>query len=455
MFYIERDLYKDMLDWLNSTMKKYTLVITGARQIGKTFLIQKFCKDNFNKTYYLDLSSNIGMDLLDYIDINKGKKLTIRNYLDWVFDDFEDNSSNVLFIDEIQQSPRVYNWIRELTREYKINVIVSGSYLNIIAKSNLFKKPMGDIYQLKMEPLNFKEYLKAVNKEVYEKFLKIDLYGSSPRKDYDSIKKCFNDYLITGGFPQVVKDIVLNNGKRVDSIIEQIYEVYCTESCEYFDEPYYADRFSECIKGLLRLLVREKKGLKDNDLGKDLKRIEPKDKTLSLSKKEYNRTMGWLISSKVLGVCDKCIDCNPLSIVQNQRVYFNDVGLLSYLASSINMSKSDLDGLICETYVYNYLRKQSNATPMFACYENKEIDFLFIHDGIKYGIEVKHGNVKGISVISALNKGLIDKVIFIKGDTYGDNVDNKILTVPIYLLERFKFNNIADNKVYRLNMFKN
>lgn len=438
--YIQRDAYEELNKWLNLKKKK-TLVVEGARQVGKTFLIEKFCKDKFSKIYYIDLTSNKGRNLLRYIKDTERDLLNIVDYLTFLFKDFEDSDNNVLVIDEIQNSYTIYNWIRELTREFKINVIVTGSYLNMIMNSKDFRKPMGDIYTVQIKPLTFNEFLRAMNEDVYNKFLSIDLFGGSSKDEYEDIKKYFSVYLNTGGFPEVVEDMIINEDSSTTlRILNQIYEVYCMESSEYFDEPIYENIFITCTKNILRLLSKEKRGLKDNDLGTDLKKLEPKDSTMNISKKEYNKLINWLIGSKVLGVCDKCINCNPLDVIPNQRIFFNDVGLLTYLAKSINMPKDILYGTVCETYVYNYLKEQSYSTPSFATFDGYELDFLFINDNDeKYGIEVKHGKNIGISINKALNKGLINKALIIKGDTYGGNVGDKILTIPIYLLERFRF----------------
>lgn len=173
------------------------------------------------------------------------------------------------------------------------------------------------------------------------------------------------------------------------------------------------------------------------------------ESTSNITKKICIRAINWLYHSKIIGSCNKVIDCNINDVKLNSRLYFRDLGVTYYFLNNISASKSDTDGLINETFIYNCLYNHLNDytgllpnIPTFATLNNGEMDFILKskYDNKVYGIEVKSGKNIGKTINKALELDKIDFTINAKGNTQGGfNEDEKKYTIPIYLLSKFKF----------------
>lgn len=136
------------------------------------------------------------------------------------------------------------------------------------------------------------------------------------------------------------------------------------------------------------------------------------------------------------------LDFKPAS-----RCYFMDPGLANYYLSRTGIDSRSISGTLNENYVYINLKKRQDfpeeivfETPAFATYRGGEIDFIAqsVHSSTRYLVEVKSGKGTAATALKALEQGKAHKLIYLKGDTKG-GIDNKIETLPIYMLERYQF----------------
>ena len=134
---LERDIYVDLLNWKKNHSKQ-VLLLEGARQVGKTHIIKKFAKEQYKHVIYINLLDDSGEMFLEcYEELHddiKNHKFNINdNVLKELFrrydDKFIDNSGTIIIIDEIQESYKIYNKIRGLSRDLESHVVVTGSYL--------------------------------------------------------------------------------------------------------------------------------------------------------------------------------------------------------------------------------------------------------------------------------------------------------------------------------------
>lgn len=453
MIEFDRDIYKKISEWKNEYNKNKVLFIEGARQIGKTHVIDNFVNNNFKKIIKINLMTE-DKELLNLIDAQiikerlKGKlKREEVNFNHELFKrfspSFEDCEDFVIVIDEIQEDYKMFNRIRQFAREFKAKFIVTGSYLGLTIMREEFKQSAGDTVTIQMNPMNFSEFIKACGK--YELYESLDLYGNSNKEDYDEIQKYFNDYLKVGGYPESVERYILT-GNADTSYYEELIETILTESQKYFNLDSIQgtlvdyNSLESCIYGITRLLLKEKKGLENGNYISELKKIM-KDKNMKITEANYNLAMAWIDRAGLINDCCKVIDFKFNEKTFNQRFYFNDVGLSNYLFNIYNENKgnkSEINGLVNETFVFNELRKIRK--PNFGIYNKGELDFVYFdkETSLLYGIEVKAGKNSGGTITSALQDGKIDRALYCKGNTYG-GIDGKKITIPIYLFPRFKF----------------
>ena len=174
------------------------LLLRGARQVGKTFSVNRFATDfddfitvNLERPAERDLFTgfNTGAELLERILLYKGKRLT--------------SSNTLLFIDEIQHSAEAVRALRYLYEDVRpLHVIAAGSLLEVFSQREGFSFPVGRVKSLFMYPVTFLEYLEARNPPLAEKFLQADALAQFPF--HDLLTDAFNTYAFVGGMPEAL-----------------------------------------------------------------------------------------------------------------------------------------------------------------------------------------------------------------------------------------------------------
>lgn len=448
---LKRNAYNDLLDWKNNHNNK-VLLVEGARQVGKTYLVKKFSNENYKNVIYINLLEESGEDLLAINEQIRQERLSGKlnrettNSLKEMFrrysNKFEDNEECVVIIDEIQESYKIYNMIRQFAREFNTHFIMTGSYLGRVVMRKEFWSPMGDIDFLEIKPLSFIEFIDASG--LTKEYNELDLFGKSESEKYDLIYNKYKDYTVVGGYPEVVCEYLKNGIDKIDSLFEKLLRVFCEESSRYFDGDILTSRmFEDCIGAIVQTLISGKKGLKESSYGEELKNIITKQYSSNISKENSNRALQWFYTSKFIKDCDKLVDFDFSNIKRRQRYFISDIGMANYIMKKENILKTEADGVINETFVYHCLNEKIEITPMFAVYGDGELDFVYRNrdNGYTYGIEVKSGKNIGKTITKCLEKGKINFAIYLKGMTKGGIAD-KIYTIPIYLFPKFEFKNI-------------
>lgn len=448
---LKRDAYNDLMKWKKNHSNK-VLLVEGARQVGKTYLVRKFAEENYKNVIYINLLEESGEDLISINEQIKKERLNgtldreSTNSLKEMFKrysyKFEDNENCVVIIDEIQESYKIYNMIRQFAREFNTHFIMTGSYLGRVVMRKEFWSPMGDIDFLEINPLSFTEFIDALN--LNNEYNSLELFGSSSNEEYELIYSKYKDYTIVGGYPEIVCQYLNNGLENIDVLFEKLLRIFCEESARYFDGDILTARiFHDCIGAIMQIFVSGKKGLKESSYGEELQNIITKQYSSNITKENSNRVLQWFYTSKFIKDCDKLIDFDFTNIKRRQRYFISDIGMANYIMKQENILKCEADGVINETFVYHCLNSKINVTPMFAVYGDGELDFVHRNrnNGHIYGIEVKSGKNAGKTVTKCLEKGKINCAIYLKGSTNG-GIANKIYTIPIYLFPRFNFEEI-------------
>ena len=197
---IKRKAYSQLLEWKESENRK-PLLLRGARQVGKTTLVREFSKE-FDNYIELNLERDADRNLFQVDDINK-----ILNGAYILRDVTPTNKPTLLFLDEIQESPKAIQLLRYFYEEKpELYVIAAGSLLEF-ALGKVPSFPVGRIEYLYMHPLNFEEYLGAINHTQA-----INVIKKIPIPDYahDILLDLFHDFAIVGGMPEVVRQYIKN-----------------------------------------------------------------------------------------------------------------------------------------------------------------------------------------------------------------------------------------------------
>ena len=435
---LKRDIYEKLLDWKKRDSHK-VLELRGARQVGKTYILNKFAQENYKTFLYINMVQTTGMPR---------KEQPLHDAMRLFDERFQDTKDTIVVIDEIQDSAKVYSLIRQFAREFSCDFIITGSYLGKTLSREYFQ-PVGDLDIMILDTLTFEEFLDAEGKR--DLYNSVDLYGKSSHEAYDELKRYYDLYCQIGGYPAVVKTYLETRDMEIcQTELDRVIHIFTEESQGYFDNVLDINLFGQLLPAVAQTMIREKKG--SVDLITELSKIVYKQESSRLSKKSINQAIAWLYRSHILDFCGKANDCNPTDISANSRFYFLDVGVCRSFLDRAGADLPTLRGIVNENFVYIDLlkrvrsRKISGTAPMFGLYKEGEIDFLVnSRENYKtYGVEVKSGKTEGKTAQLLLKDEKVEAVYFLKGDTYGGIADRKV-TVPIYLVGRMQFDFVKEH----------
>ena len=448
---LKRAAYQKLLAWKQRPGHK-TLEVSGARQAGKTYLVNKFADEQYAHKIYvnlLELSGEIFQECYQEIrkEMREGKRYQnpVKEMLLRYEPDFKDSEDTVVIIDEIQESADIYNRIREFTRNLESDFIVTGSYLGRILNKE-FRYSAGDMASLEIQTLNFEEFLDASGE--MEQFLQLDIFGSGKEDMYQEISSLYEVYRQIGGYPSVVLKYLSGASiKECREELQEIIRLFTNESRRYFDDILDYEAYGNLFCGIARVFVKEKKGLDEDSFSEELQRIVAKDYSSNLGKATVNRAMDWLYCSGIIGFAGKITNCNILDFRAKARCYFMDTGIASLILKQIGCSDSDIDGIVSENFVYLELKRRSSFSgelafemPAFATWGKGELDFYTksLDSGKTYAVEVKAGKNRGKTAAEVLENGKADYLLIAKGNTHG-GIEGRIYTIPVYGISKFQF----------------
>ncbi len=430
-----RDVQAEFEEW-RSRRSDYVLYLTGARQIGKTTELLKFAYKHYEQIIYVNLADERQQKYFEKIVLSNSLLFGMINYCRQErLEEFENKSTTILIIDEIQESSTVYNSIRALQGELQCHVAVTGSYLGRILNSEFFK-PAGNMKEIEMFSLSFSEFCRAFNKE---KLLNtIDIYGNSDKEQYIELTNLYKVYIKIGGYPAVVKEYLQR--KDINScyeVIETIISRFTEESASYFKNTKCYIVFENVYKAALISITKEKKGTASKDI-QEITDFVKNDTKEHVSRAEINNVISWLKYSKILGGCDLYNQGNVNDLLSERRFYFMDCGIASYVARTTSIDNNSVAGIIAENFVYTELNRLYKThrikgdKPCCSIYNNYELDFMIVDmNDSKYGIEVKSNRAsKTESLKYYKDRGVIDEAYVAEITKGGKGADKN--TIPIY-----------------------
>ncbi len=435
---LKRKTYQKLLEWKNSSNKK-CLMIKGARQVGKTYLIREFGNNEYdsfieiNFIVHNELKSIFSGDL-SADTIYKRMSASIPN-IRFI------PGKTLIFFDEIQNCGNARTSLKFLTEDGRFDIVTSGSLLGLTYAENGDNEaeepesvPTGYEDFLTMYPLDFEEFLWA---EKYSAESIADL-----KKCFDGVEKVdpiinskfeelFREYIVVGGMPEVVAHYCTTHDfNEVLAIQERILEDY------RFD-------ISKHAKGTEKQKVRSCYDAIPKQLAKELKKFQYSTVEKGSTSKKYANSVQWLIDSATVNPCYNITEAYlPLlanAIDTQFKLYVNDTGLLCAIygfetrrAILNNTIKGNAKGGIYENIIAESLVKNGYRLYYYKPDDDHELEFLIEKDGGVVPVEVKAGNTSTTSLnnfIADYNPPIAYK--FVNGNL--GRVDKKI-TLPHYMV---------------------
>ncbi len=439
----KRDIQYDLLQWKNDGAKQ-VLRLLGPRQSGKTTELRRFAYSNYENIIYINLADDRHgfMEMLQNRETNlEWSHSILASYCNKAnLSAFINDRRTILIIDEIQLSTKCYNSIRSLREEYNIDIIITGSYLAITFTNKEYFPPMGTLRDMTLLPLSFSEFCNVFGKR---KILEnVNMFNELPTKQHKDIDKLYEVYRQIGGYPEVIKTFIdTKDIVKTQGMISTLIQLFKNESSVYLKSSRQVNIFDATFNQVIIQMCsgNRKNAVKQLD---ELLNTVSKNTESFASRREIIESINWLYFSKVIGLCDQCVDGKLTNIQTGKRMYYMDCGIAYNLINKVpGIDKSSMDGIMTETFVFNelyklhlsnsFVYKVKGENPCFSTPGTYELDF--IEQDIKgkvYGIEVKtkDGDPKSLKIY--IQKGLIDKGILAKKTAWHKGI--KIDSIPIW-----------------------
>lgn len=439
-------IYREIKEKINKWIKydNDALLVTGARQIGKTYLIRQCLEDsdyNFVEFNFIENSELIEL----FTKANSTKDLLTR--LSLASDKPLVKNKTIIFFDEIQEIEDIVTRIKFLVEDGTYKYILSGSLLGVELKG-LRSAPVGYLEILNMYPMSFKEFILSLDVNInIVKELEDCFNNTRPVDDYihNRLIDLFYLYLIVGGMPEAVNTYIeSNNLQDVASVHKKIKDLYRVDFVRY--EEKYKLELKEVFDSLPGQLNQENKRFKLNEI-KDNATYE-----------ELKSSFIWLKDAGVaLPVYNVSEPKLPLNINEKRslfKLFMSDVGLLtSFYSNSVKMQilnkdKSINNGALFENVVAQELVCNGINAYYFNSKKQGELDFVIELDGKVLPIEVKSG--KDYKKHSALCNVLSNKDYDIEhGYILSNNnvsIKDRRIYLPIYMIMFIKEKDLLDTK---------
>lgn len=426
---MKRFIMDKLLQWKNSSTRK-PLILKGARQVGKTYILKQFGRENYNNTVYFNFDHDEGLKEL-FLNTKDPKR--IIEQLTLATNQTIDAKNTLIFFDEIQECPDALNSLKyfcEETPEY--NIVCAGSLLGIRLSSTSF--PVGKVEFLDLYPMTFSEFLIADGCGNLVEYMKsLNEINEIPKIFETQLIEKLKAYYVIGGMPEAVSSwINEKNIEKVNNIQKNILLSY---------ESYFSKHISESEANKVSLIWN---GV-PSQLAKDNKKFIYQVLKPGARAREYEDALNWLKDANLIHKCYCVTKADfPLKAyndLSSFKIYMMDVGLLRQMAnldSNIilegNRLFEEFKGSFTENYVFNSLNILNNVEPNYFTFDRYEIDFLIQNKNRIIPIEVKANKNNNHASLTKYNS-IHDNDISLRFSLDNLKKDDKVLNIPLYLIE--------------------
>ena len=426
---MKRFITKKLIEWKNSKERK-PLIIKGARQVGKTYILKKFGIENYENIAYFNFDHDTGLASL-FLNTKDPKR--IIEQLSLVNGTKIMPKKTLIIFDEIQECPNALNSLKYFCEEAnEYHVACAGSLLGIRLSKTSF--PVGKVDFLNLYPMTFSEFLIADGKENLVEFMSnVKEIKEIPKIFEDALIESLKTYYIIGGMPEAVSSWVNEKDiSKVNTIQNNILSSYENDFAKHTDTN-EANKISLIWNGVPSQLARENKKFV-YQLVKEGARA-----------REYENALNWLNDANLITKCYAVNKCDfPLKAYYDlsaYKIYMSDVGLLRRMANldsriilEGNKLFEEFKGAFTENYVANVLNYIQEYAPNYYVFDRNEVDFVIQKNNKIIPIEVKSNKSSNHNSLTKYNAKNNNEISF-RFSLNNLVQDGKIINVPLYFIE--------------------
>lgn len=429
---MERKIMKKLIEWKNDHNRK-PLILRGARQVGKTYILKQFGEENYNNVAYFNFDHD--QELYQLFENTKDPK-RILEQLSFVNGEAIIPEKTLIIFDEIQECPNALNSLKYFNEEAnEYHIVSAGSLLGIRLSHTSF--PVGKVDFLDMYPMTFSEFLIAEGlSNLVEYMESISNFENIPEIFFYRLEEKLKAYFIIGGMPEAVKSWVTEKDiSKVNKIQENILKAYEADFSKHTTN-IEANRISIIWNSVSAQLSKENKKFL-YQVAKDGARA-----------REYEGAVNWLNDAnliyKIYSVTKPSMPLKAYNDLSAFKIYVNDVGLLrkmidldSKVVIEGNRIFEEFKGALTENYVLQMLLSTGLKANYFTFDNKYEIDFIIQYKNNIIPIEVKSSeNINSIS-LKHYNEKYNPKVR-IRFSMKNLQKDNNLINIPLFMVEYIK-----------------
>lgn len=427
---MERNMLQDLVAWKISSDRK-PMVLKGARQVGKTWLMKEFGKRYYDNTVYYNFDEEDGLKSI--FEANKNPHRIIE-LLSMISGEPIVPGSTLIILDEIQECPEALNalkYFKEKANEY--HIIVAGSLLGtLLAQPKSY--PVGMVNIRHLYPLTYDEFLQAIDAALYEYYIQIEKGQIIEEIFHQRLLEVYDYYLIIGGMPECVASwIKYRDANKVSQIQRELLEVYENDFSKH-NGKVNSGRLLMVFRSIVAQLAKPNEKFMYGAVRKGGRA------------RDFEEAIEWLVSAGLLNrVYNVTKIEHPLAAFDNLdhfKLFMFDTGLLKQMAgidnSAILLKTSyQFKGALTENYVLQQLQEQFEVAPRYYSAKNREIDFVIQHGTNIVPIEVKAGEDKSAPSFKKYIADYAPKYA-VRFSKRGYRKDGDFINIPLYLARHMK-----------------
>ena len=426
---MKRFIINELVKWKKSKYRK-PLILKGARQIGKTYILKQFGEENYEGVAYFNFDHD--EDLYNLFSNTKDPK-RILEQLSFIYGKAIIPEKTLIIFDEIQECPNALNslkYFQEEANEY--HIVCAGSLLGIRLSHTSF--PVGKVEFLNMYPMTFSEFLVADNCENLVEYMNsIKEIENIPDIFFNQLEEKLKAYFIIGGMPEAVNIWVNEKDMElVNKVQENILKAYESDFSKHTQNS-EANKISLIWNSIPSQLARENKKFLYQTIKEGARA------------REYENALNWLNDAnliyKIYNVKKTDFPLKAYNDLSSFKIYMNDVGLLRKMANLdsrivIEGDKlfEEFKGAFTENYVLNTLCTIFDMVPNYFTFDRHAIDFMMQYENRVIPIEVKaNKSINNVSLTKYNEK--FDNDLSVRFSMNNLKKDGKIVNIPLFLIE--------------------
>ena len=427
----KRSIIKQLEQWKDKPDRK-PLMLLGARQVGKTFVLKQFGKESFEHCAYFSVDEENGV-----ADIFRKTKnpIQIVEQLSFLCDKPIKVGKTLLILDEIQSCPEAISSLKYFCENMPdLALVCAGSLLGLAFGHECFSFPVGKVDHLNMYPLTFSEFLEQKDAGLYRYFISIKAVESLPEVFFNRLASSFTAYRICGGMPEAATKMLNADMASVEENLRNILKDYTFDFVKHAT-PLLANRISHVWNSLPSQLAKENHKFL-------YQLVRPGARA-----REYEDALLWLQNAGLIHKVSLCqtprIPLKSYEDLSTFKIYALDIGILRVLSEmdasvyiDTTSAFSEFKGALAENYILQSLTANGlNCMRYWSSGNRAEVDFLLQYGNMVIPIEVKSDtNIKGRSLVEYDKK--YSPSLRLRYSMRNLSKDGNLINIPLFLADR-------------------